>query len=43
MKAIITSIVVAIVLALIFAMPALAQENGTITIIMTHVGGDPVG
>jgi len=38
MKAVITSIVVAILLALIFSLPALAQESGTITIIMTPVG-----
>jgi hypothetical protein len=35
MKAVITSIVVAIMLALIFSLPALAQESGTITITMT--------
>ena len=35
MKAVITSIVVAIILALIFSLPALAQESGTITITMT--------
>ena len=35
MKAAITSIVVAIILALIFSLPALAQESGTITITMT--------
>jgi hypothetical protein len=35
MKVVITSIVVAIILALIFSLPALAQENGTITITMT--------
>ena len=35
MKTIITSIVVAIVLVSIFSLPALAQENGTITITMT--------
>ncbi len=35
MKAIITSVVAAIILALIFSLPALAQENGTITITMT--------
>jgi hypothetical protein len=35
MKAVITSIVVAILLALIFSLPALAQESGTITITMT--------
>jgi hypothetical protein len=35
MKAIITSIVVAILLALIFSLPALAQESDTITITMT--------
>jgi hypothetical protein len=35
MKAVITSIVVAITLALIFSLPVLAQENGTITITMT--------
>lgn len=35
MKVIITSIVVAIVLVSIFSLPALAQENGTITITMT--------
>ena len=37
MKAVITSIVVAIILALIFSLPALAQESGTITITMTGV------
>jgi hypothetical protein len=35
MKAVITSIVVAIILAFIFSLPALAQESGTITITMT--------
>jgi hypothetical protein len=35
MKVISTSIVVAIILALIFAMPALAQQSGNITITMT--------
>jgi biotin transporter BioY len=40
MKIIVTSIVLAIVLALIFSLPVLAQENGTITIIMTPVGDD---
>jgi hypothetical protein len=35
MKIVITSIVVAVILALIFSLPALAQENGTITITMT--------
>jgi hypothetical protein len=35
MKALIASIVVAIVLALIFSLPALAQQNSTITITMT--------
>jgi len=37
MKAVITSIVVVIILALIFPLPALAQESGTITITMTGV------
>ena len=37
MKAVVTSIVVAIMLALIFSLPALAQESGTITITMTGV------
>ena len=37
MKAVVTSIVVAIILALIFSLPALAQESGTITITMTGV------
>ncbi|GAG07292.1 unnamed protein product, partial [marine sediment metagenome] len=37
MKTAITSIVVAIILALIFSLPALAQESGTITITMTGV------
>jgi len=37
MKAAVTSIVVAIILALIFSLPALAQESGTITITMTGV------
>ena len=37
MKAVITSIVVAIILALIFSLPALAQESGIITITMTGV------
>jgi hypothetical protein len=35
MKALIASIAVAIVLALIFSLPALAQQNSTITITMT--------
>jgi hypothetical protein len=35
MKAVITSIAIAIILALIFSLPALAQESGTITITMT--------
>ena len=35
MKVAITSIVVALVLSLIFSLPALAQESGTITITMT--------
>ena len=35
MKAVIASIVVAIILALIFSLPALAQQNSTITITMT--------
>ncbi|MCJ7669645.1 MAG: hypothetical protein MUO61_03905 [Dehalococcoidia bacterium] len=38
MKAVITSIVVAILLALIFSLPALAQESGTITITITMTG-----
>ena len=37
MKAVITSIVVAIILALVFSLPALAQESGIITITMTGV------
>jgi len=37
MKVIVTSIVVAIILALIFSLPALARESGTITITMTGV------
>jgi hypothetical protein len=37
MKAVVTSIVVAILLALIFSLPALAQDSGTITITMTGV------
>jgi hypothetical protein len=37
MKAAVTSIVVAIILALIFSLPALAQESDTITITMTGV------
>jgi len=37
MKAVIISIVVAIMLALIFSLPALAQESSTITITMTGV------
>ncbi len=37
MKVVITSIGVAIILALIFSLPALAQESGTITITMTGV------
>ena len=37
MKTVITSIVVAIILVLIFSLPALAQESGTITITMTGV------
>ena len=37
MKAIITTIVVAIILALIFSLPALAHESDTITITMTGV------
>jgi hypothetical protein len=37
MKAVITSIVVAIILALIFSLPALAQDSDTITITMTGV------
>jgi len=37
MKAVITSLVVAIILALIFSLPALAQESGAITITMTGV------
>jgi hypothetical protein len=37
MKAVVTSIVVAIILVLIFSLPALAQESGTITITMTGV------
>jgi hypothetical protein len=37
MKAVITSIVVALILALILSLPALAQESGTITITMTGV------
>jgi hypothetical protein len=37
MKAVISSIVVGVMLALIFSWPALAQESGTITITMTGV------
>jgi hypothetical protein len=37
MRAAITSIVSAIILALIFSLPALAQDSGTITITMTGV------
>jgi hypothetical protein len=37
MKIVITSILVAIILALILSLPALAQESGTITITMTGV------
>ena len=37
MKAVITSIVAAIILALIFSLPALAEESSTITITMTGV------
>jgi hypothetical protein len=37
MKVVITSIVAAIILALIFSLPALAQESDTITITMTGV------
>jgi hypothetical protein len=37
MKAVITSIVVAIILALIFSLPALAQDSDAITITMTGV------
>jgi len=37
MKAVISSIVVTIILALIFSLPVLAQESGTITITMTGV------
>jgi len=37
MKAVITSLVVAIILAFIFSLPALAQESGTITITMIGV------
>ncbi|HUW46647.1 MAG TPA: hypothetical protein VMW50_12735 [Dehalococcoidia bacterium] len=37
MKAVITSVVVAIIPVLIFSLPALAQESGTITITMTGV------
>jgi len=37
MKAVITSILAAIILALIFSLPALAQDSGTITITMTGV------
>ena len=40
MKAVVTSILVAIVLALIFSLPALAEESETITITMT--GGEGV-
>ena len=35
MKTVISSIAIAIILALIFSLPALAQESGTITITMT--------
>jgi hypothetical protein len=37
MKAAITSIVLAVILALVFCLPALAQESGTIAITMTGV------
>jgi hypothetical protein len=37
MKIVITSILVAIILALILSLPAVAQESGTITITMTGV------
>jgi len=37
MKAVITSIALAIILALIFSLPALAEESGTITITMTGI------
>jgi hypothetical protein len=37
MKAVITSILAAIILALIFSLPALAQDSGTITITMKGV------
>ena len=37
MKAVITSLVVAIILSLIFSLPALAQDSDTITITMTGV------
>jgi hypothetical protein len=37
MKIAITSTAIAIILALAGSLPALAQQNSTITIIMTHV------
>jgi hypothetical protein len=37
MKVVIASIVVAIILGLIFSLPALAQDSGTVTITMTGV------
>jgi hypothetical protein len=37
MKAASTSIMVAVILTLVFSLPALAQESGTITITMTGV------
>ena len=38
MKIAVTSIAIAIILALAVSLPALAQQNSTITIIMTRVG-----
>lgn len=39
MRIVITSIAVAIMLASAVSLPSLAQESGTITIIMTRVSG----
>ena len=43
MKAVITSIVVAIILALIFSLPALGDDSDTITITMTGVDEISIG
>ena len=43
MKAVITSIVVAIILALIFSLPALGEDSDTITITMTGVNEISIG